>query len=207
LVAKNKQLIIERNKLNLSTKEGQERLAAINDELNKNNATIKKNSSELEKQKNNVGNYTESLKSAISSSGLLRGKFGDLINGIKDFRETVLNSIKGLNQLVNAQAQNASATSTSTTATTAQGAAINSTAGATTLLSGAFGKLKVALLATGIGAVVLALGAFALFLKKTEQGMEGLEVATAQLGGAFDVLIDRSSRLVNGRVLKRRSQI
>lgn len=61
LTAENKRLIRERNKLNLETKEGQNRLREINTQLDKNNAAIKKNSSALEKQKINIGNYKSAL--------------------------------------------------------------------------------------------------------------------------------------------------
>lgn len=53
----NKQLTAERNALNLSTVEGQERLAVLNATLNANNELIKKNVDLYTKQKINIGNY------------------------------------------------------------------------------------------------------------------------------------------------------
>lgn len=48
----------ERNKLNLSTIEGRERLVQLNSEIDLNNEFIRENSAALEKQKINIGNYT-----------------------------------------------------------------------------------------------------------------------------------------------------
>lgn len=62
LTARNAQLRLERQKLNLNTKEGAARLKEINAELNKNNETIKENSDDQKKQNLNVGNYKSALE-------------------------------------------------------------------------------------------------------------------------------------------------
>jgi|GEM_PF-3713370 len=62
LTARNKQLIQERNKVNTATEVGRKRIKEINAEIDKNNATIRSNTSALEQQKNNVGNYRSALK-------------------------------------------------------------------------------------------------------------------------------------------------
>lgn len=69
LVAQNKLLIQERNGLSTKTEEGRARIAAINAEINKNNAAIKENVSGLEKQKIGIGNYTGALDKLVPGLG------------------------------------------------------------------------------------------------------------------------------------------
>jgi hypothetical protein len=76
LRAKNSLLTKEREKLNLTTKAGKDRLKEINKELDNNNKQIKTNSDALTKQKINIGNYT----SAISG---LPGPIGSVIRGFQ----------------------------------------------------------------------------------------------------------------------------
>jgi hypothetical protein len=76
LRAQNSLLTKEREKLNLSTKTGRQRLKEINGELDKNNSFIKKNNDALGKQKINIGNYT----SAISG---MSGPIGSVIRGFQ----------------------------------------------------------------------------------------------------------------------------
>tara|TARA_Y100001934_G_scaffold264459_1_gene341461 strand:- start:1083 stop:3551 length:2469 start_codon:yes stop_codon:yes gene_type:complete len=55
--------------------------------------------------------------------------------------------------------------------------------------------LKGALVATGIGAFAVALGSLTAFFTSTKRGAEALTRATAFLGAAFDVIIDRASAM------------
>lgn len=54
---------------------------------------------------------------------------------------------------------------------------------------------KLALAATGIGAIVVALGSLIAFLTKTQKGVEIMNKVSAALGATMDVLIDRVSAL------------
>ena len=78
LAAQSRILRRERERLNLDTKKGQDRLKAINLELDRNNKKVIKNSDSLKKQRLNVGNYTDSIKEAASASGLFGGVIGKL---------------------------------------------------------------------------------------------------------------------------------
>ena len=57
--ASNKKLQLEKRKLNLSTKEGIERLKEINIQQDKNNELIKNSSNKLQEQKIGIGNYRD----------------------------------------------------------------------------------------------------------------------------------------------------
>jgi hypothetical protein len=72
LAIANKQLIAERKKLDIADAKQAKRLEEINDELNKNNNLIKENSSQLEKQRMNVGNYAASIEEAFFNTGILK---------------------------------------------------------------------------------------------------------------------------------------
>ena len=69
LTKANKQLREERNKLDLKTEEGRKVAAKLNEQIDKNNKVIKDNSSALEKQRFNVGNYTGALDKLIPGLG------------------------------------------------------------------------------------------------------------------------------------------
>tara|TARA_R100000329_G_scaffold61577_1_gene54921 strand:- start:22559 stop:24139 length:1581 start_codon:yes stop_codon:yes gene_type:complete len=62
-------------------------------------------------------------------------------------------------------------------------------------------SFKVALAATGIGAILVAIGTLITYFTSTKRGAEQLKVATAALGAAFDVLRDRVSK-IGGALVK-----
>jgi hypothetical protein len=61
----NRKLREERKLLDITTDDGRKRIDAINASLDRNDKLIKQNSSSLEKQRLNVGNYTNSIKDAV----------------------------------------------------------------------------------------------------------------------------------------------
>lgn len=54
--------------------------------------------------------------------------------------------------------------------------------------------LKIALISTGIGAIVVLLGSLVTYLTKTQKGTEFLSNAMAGLGAAINVIIDRAAK-------------
>jgi len=60
--------------------------------------------------------------------------------------------------------------------------------------------LKVALAATGIGLLVVALGSLVAWLSKTQKGMDFVSKVTASLGAAFNVVIERVATFGEGMV-------
>lgn len=89
-----KKLIQEKDRLNLSTKQGAQRLREINRQLNANNAVLDKNATKLGKQKNNIGNYKSALSGLTRVLGQLGIAFGvftlirNSFNVIKDFEQS-----------------------------------------------------------------------------------------------------------------------
>lgn len=82
LAEANKKLREERSKLDFTTAEGKKRIDEINASLDKNNALIKENSSALEKQRLNVGNYTESIEKAAPAFDKMTGGAMSAAQGI-----------------------------------------------------------------------------------------------------------------------------
>ena len=78
LTKANKELREERKKLNLNSEEGVKRANEINSSIDKNTQVIKNNSSALEKQRLNVGNYTNSIKDAAKEINIAGVNVGGL---------------------------------------------------------------------------------------------------------------------------------
>jgi TP901 family phage tail tape measure protein len=76
LRAENSKLIKEREKLNLSTKEGARRLKEINYTLDANNRKIEQNTDKLGKQRIGIGRYEKSITSLRNGLGQLGLAFG-----------------------------------------------------------------------------------------------------------------------------------
>lgn len=81
----NSQLRAERDKVNISTKEGQELVQKLNVTIDKNNKLIKDNSSALEKQRQNVGNYSKSIEEAAGNLNIMGTNVGALSTKLASF--------------------------------------------------------------------------------------------------------------------------
>ena len=150
----NKELLAIRNKLNLSTKQGQKALTDINTKLDKNNKFIKENVSGYEQQKIGIGNYEGALRSVFPG-----------MNG-------VLNTLK-----------------TTKTALDAQKVAMVASTTATNLSSKALRIFKIALISTGIGAIVVVLGSLIAFLLSTQEGIDKITAVTKPLQVIFQSIL------------------
>ena len=126
LRARNQAIKIAKDKVNFSTKKGQDAIRKLNAELDKNNAVLQKNASALGKQKMNIGNYKSAisgLRSGLAQLGLSMGVFQILkgsFNIVKDFEQgqADLASVLGINvdemAALTAQAKELGATTTFT---------------------------------------------------------------------------------------------
>lgn len=91
LTAANKELRKERNALNLATESGKKRAKEINDLIDQNTATIKANSSAIEQQRANIGNY----RSALDGVHPALGKVGEgLEAGTQGFKAMTLQALR-----------------------------------------------------------------------------------------------------------------
>jgi hypothetical protein len=173
---------------------------------------------EIKDGRTNVGNYAESIKEAFEQTGLFGGAIGNVRNvvqGFKSVTSAVVDTTKGISDSVNGaidsfsnwisvtnDASGTFSTFTSgvegvstTTETVSEG--LETLGDASDKFgdkgSGAFKKVRVAMIASGIGAIVLAIvaaiGALVAYFTKTEEGAEKLEQAFAGVSAVFDVII------------------
>lgn len=92
----NKELIKERNKLNITTKEGQKRAAEINAKINENTELIKKNVSVTEQQKINIGNYGSALDKILPGMGKFTGTLQESANASGGFTAGLKSMAQGI---------------------------------------------------------------------------------------------------------------
>lgn len=151
LNARNRVLASERKKLNLETEKGRKRLDEINKELDENNDKLTENIDAYGKQKRNIGAYNSGVKEGIEATGLFSRELS-ILSRIQIF-------VGGL------FGRNAAAAAAQAGATRAASAASGG-------LSKAMKVLKIALISTGIGAIVVALGTMVAALASTQAGTD-----------------------------------
>lgn len=95
LTKANKALREERKKLDLDSAAGQARAKEINKTLDENTEAIKENSSSLEKQRLNVGNYTGALDKLVPGLGATVNGFKDMTKSAIAFIATPIGAVIG----------------------------------------------------------------------------------------------------------------
>lgn len=204
----NKALLAVRNDVNIDTEEGQALLKNINDTIDENTAKIKANVSEMEKQKMGIGDYANAIKDALGDMDIFGGKFGEITSIFKSFspilgnlKEELSEGFKTIKDSVS-EATSAIGSLTGEMKTGLEG--IKQVGEGTDQLSikqkllaassnmvGASMKLlKVALIGTGIGAIVVLLGSLVAYLQSSEAASNKLGRVLGILGGIVSKLMD-----------------
>lgn len=177
----NKLLNKLRNETNTTTEEGQLQITALNKKLDENNNYIRANGDQYLKQKMNIGDYgraiTESAQALGFESTELRnvnflleksnGIYNILKTQIKDGSEQIKNSAQSTQELSIAQKAYAIATNIGT---------------------GALKIFTATLAATGIGAVIIALGLLIGYFKTFDPLVDKIEQSMASFGAAIRVV-------------------
>lgn len=153
---------------------------------------------ELEKgigdNRRNVGNYADGMKEAISQSSLL-SKAQGMLNDVLKVSSLVITQakkqIKSISDDFKAAKKNAEAYAGS------QLLAKN----ATTYTSAALKLFRVALVSTGIGALIVLIGSLVAWFSKTQKGIDTVNLVLKTMGGIFDTIIDRIAK-VGGAMAK-----
>lgn len=206
----NKLLNKLRNETNTTTKEGQAQLVQLNAKLDQNNAFIKANGDQYLKQKINIGNYKESIKEAFNELNLFNGglqQFGTVgkvaeigfklmnqeVQGINNsfagFTSNSKAATDGLKNIKNETADAAKQTIGFRIAQQASTVATTATTAAVGLTSAALKVFRLALISTGIGAVVVALGSLIAFLSTSQEGIDAVTKVTRPLQAIMSSLI------------------
>lgn len=178
----NLKLIAIKNDLDTENEDHMQMIKKINAEVDKNTDFIKANSSEYEKTKINIGNYKESIKEAISELGIF-GKYQQDINNITSAGGPIINFIStNLKQVKEEYKASAAATYGMSKAQIA--AHLTSTT-----LSAGLKILRLALIATGIGAFVVILGSLVTYLVSTQEGINKVNKVLTPLKEVFGALL------------------
>lgn len=160
----------------------------LKDQISALSKELKEAEAETGRFNRNVGNYADCMKNAAAANipfiGQIKSSiesvsaFGSVLGGLKTELSTVVDQYK----------------SASVAATTLSGAE-KAAAVSTNLVSTAMKILKIALISTGIGAIVVVLGSLIAYLSKTQAGTELLSKGMAAIGAIVNVFIDRLAKL------------
>ena len=145
------------------------------------NTVLKQQEAALGNNTRNVGNYEGAFKSAISEIKIFGVSLGDLENTYKTYNAALQDGKEKLATYITGQKAADGATKLS----------ILSTGG----LSAAMGVLRLALIATGVGAIVVLFGSLIAAFASTEKGADLLEDALANVTGVFKALFGEAQKI------------
>lgn len=160
-------LTAEYDALSKADRENAEIGGVLKDRINEVTKELKGAEEETQRYYRNVGNYKNAIIEAADANIPFVHQINQIVTGLGGLR-SYLSGVKG--EMVDV--------STTTT-------------GVTKVLK----LLKIALVSTGIGAIVVALGSLVSYLSRTQAGIELANKVMASLGATVDVLIDRASKL------------
>ena len=166
--------------------------------LAKKHSELKNRVNELQKgigdTSGNIGNYAEGMKEAIGQSSFL-SKAQGVLNDAMRIANPIYQYARGQIKGIASDFREARANSQAYTLTQ------KASATATNLTSASLRLLKVALISTGIGAIIVLLGSLVAWFSKTQKGIDLVNKVLAALGAGFDVIIDRIAKL-GGALIK-----
>ena len=135
----------------------------------------------------NIGNYSKDFQEAIGKTSLF-GRATGIVTEAMGVVKPVINAVK--TEVAGVSSQYKTGAATAKTYSGAQKAVAIGTNLSTTALK----LFKIALISTGIGAIIVLLGSAVAFFSKTQKGIDFVNTALAALGAGFDVVIDRASK-------------
>src|SRR5690606_6314492 len=159
-----------------------DKLAELNKALNENNKFIKENVSAYEQQKIGIGDYQTAIENALGGTRL----FGVSLTDVKGKAQ----QFSGVFNLIKKSVAEATDTIVGNTAATEGMSGAQKMGFITTQsLSAALKLLRVALISTGIGAIVVALGSLVAYLSTTQAGIDTVTSVTRPLTAVFQTLL------------------
>lgn len=191
----NADLLKTRNNVNLETAEGKKQLELINAQIDKNDAKIKANVSTREKEILSIGGYTNAIKDAIGSTGLLGQATGDINNTFNTVKNTLNSFSPVFNTIIVQYKEYTSDIVKAAAGTEGMSAAQKLLTITTNSTSSALKLFRLALISTGIGAIIVLLGSLAAYLSTTQKGIDLVSQAMAAFGAAISVVTDRLAKI------------
>nr|DAN89880.1 MAG TPA: protein of unknown function (DUF5401) [Caudoviricetes sp.] len=135
-----------------------------------------------------VGSYTDSITKAAQANLPFVDGIKQSAQYMSSFGKYILDVKSELSSIITGYNKGAEAAQ-------AFSGAQKSAAIASNTWSAALKVLKLALISTGIGVIVVALGTLISYLTRTQKGTEMLSKAMAAVGAVIDVIIDRAAKL------------
>lgn len=193
-----------------------EAVARMTKEYDTLNTKLKTIDSAMGNQQRNVGNYTDSIRAAANALAVVQGPLGPLAGRLNSLATTIgrinemtgkkkvnLNEVKITTEAYNgtlgkfraALMANVPLIGHFNKGIQAQAVVTQQGSRAVKILSGTLAILKTALAATGIGLLVVGLGALVSFFKRTEKGAQALRVIMAGVSAVVETLRARSIEL------------
>lgn len=168
------------------------------DKLAKQTAGLRNRLKELEKgvgdNTRNVGGYSEGFSEAINNTGVFGQAQQKVSNTLLIF-QPIAKAVKSEISSISSNYRKARKVSVNFSG------AQKAVAVSTNLTSAALRILKVALISTGIGAIVVLLGSLVAWFSKTQTGIDLVNKVLAGLSAGFDVIIDRVAKF-GGALIK-----
>lgn len=90
----NKELLIERNKVDVTTEAGRKQIQELNDQYDKNSQIIADNSTKVEKQRFNIGNYQSALSNVSPALGQFAGNLGQATQASGGLTQGIFSMVK-----------------------------------------------------------------------------------------------------------------
>lgn len=189
----NKELRAERDLLSTSDEEGAKRIQEINEQINKNTKIIKENSSEVEKNRLNVGNYKNSIVAAWKETKKLEAANLALI---KSQSKLNLSTKEGREEFDKLQKE----IDENTKAIEEHNKSINENIDNTEIFGTSIGNLKqgFAALTSPIGATTAALGLLVTGYIKSSTGAKDFAFAQDRINFIMSKTIEMFGQLVGG---------
>ena len=170
-----------RNELNLNDKEQLKIAEELNKKIDQNNAFIKDNVSQLEKQKIGIGDYASGIKEAIADTGLWSGELAQ----VKQVFESFSSPLQTMKEDVNEAFQNIRNLKSDTEGLTG---AQKAQAVATNVGTNAFKIMRVAIAALGIGLIISLILLLIGYLRTFDPLMDKLEQGFSAVGAVIEVV-------------------
>lgn len=185
----NSDLLKTRNNLNLENEEHQKLLVEINAQYDRNIQLIKENVSEREKEQMSIGGYANAIREVIGETGLLNQAMGEQTNIVNNVLVVFQKFSPVFNQF-NTELNNIfmgfrNATKASEEMTASQ----KLLAAANGITINSLKLLRLALIGTGIGAIVVAIGSLVAYLSSSEKAANRFSKIMKTLGGILRELM------------------
>lgn len=142
----------------------------------------------------NVGNYSSALD-GLTGKSVIAQRAQSVLNDVQSVATPVLRVVRNESKALSVQYR------ANALAAKEFSGAQKAVAVGTNITSAALRLFKIALVATGIGAIVVLLGSLVAWFSKTQKGIDLVNKVLAALGAGFDVVIDRLSK-VGGALIK-----